>query len=208
MTEEEILKAINLSPSHQAVALEHLYRKGAEFKRRFKYRGVPEDACDDLLQDVILRIFKSAKDYRGEGGFTDNSAAVWMNKIALNCMNDYFDKMGKSRIVNEGTIDDVAATHPDDLIKYEVNASIDQSERSNEIAIEKCVADAIERFAEDQPDRAKALMMQMDGESIESIARRIGRTAGAAKQYLSQCKQKIKPYVEQCWHLTRVRHVL
>lgn len=208
MTEEEILKAINQSPSQQAAALEHLYRKGADFKRRFKYRGVPHDACDDLLQEVILRIFKSAKDYKGEGGFTDNSAAVWMNKIALNCMNDYFDKAGKARVFNVGTVDDLAAAHPDDLIKYEMNASLDQSDRIKEIAVERCVADAIERFFEDQPDRAKALMMQMEGESIESIARRIGRTAGAAKQYLSQCKQKIKPYVEQCWQLTRGRHVL
>jgi DNA-directed RNA polymerase specialized sigma24 family protein len=61
-----------------------------------------------------------------------------------------------------------------------------------------CVTDGIYDFSADYPDRAKALEMQLDGEDIASIAQRIGRSVTATKEYLSQCKKKLTPYIEHC----------
>ena len=63
---------------------------------------------------------------------------------------------------------------------------------------QECVERGLDVFAAEHPDRARALEMQMDGEDVASIARRIGRTVSAAKEYLSQCKKKLAPYVEPC----------
>ena len=73
--------------------------------------------------------------------------------------------------------------------------------RNQEISLEECISDGFEEFATDEPDRARALTMQMDGESIESIAKRINRTIRASTEYLSQCRKKIKPYIEKCSNL-------
>ena len=44
-------------------------------------------------------------------------------------------------------------------------------------------------------------LLQMDGHSIEEIGLRIGRTIAATKEYLSQCKKKIQPYIAHCTEL-------
>jgi hypothetical protein len=44
-------------------------------------------------------------------------------------------------------------------------------------------------------------MLQMDGLSVEEIGHRIGRTIAATKEYLSQCKKKIQPYIAHCTDL-------
>ena len=44
-------------------------------------------------------------------------------------------------------------------------------------------------------------MLQMDGLSIEEIGLRIGRTMAATKEYLSQCKKKVQPFIAHCTEL-------
>lgn len=70
-----------------------------------------------------------------------------------------------------------------------------------ETSAQDCVAMGFEDFAAEHPDRARALEMQLDGESIVSIANRIGRTEAAAKEYLSQCKKKLAPFIAHCTEL-------
>jgi hypothetical protein len=41
----------------------------------------------------------------------------------------------------------------------------------------------------------------MEGESIEEIGNRIGRTIAATKEYLSQCKKKLLPFISHCREL-------
>ena len=41
----------------------------------------------------------------------------------------------------------------------------------------------------------------MDGFSIEEIGLQIGRTVAATKEFLSQCRKKLKPYVAHCQDL-------
>ena len=81
MNEEEIIQGICASGSKQSEALTHLYRyKGPEFKRYFKFKGVPESQCEDILQQVILKIFSNAESFKGGIGFSENSANAWMIK--------------------------------------------------------------------------------------------------------------------------------
>ena len=63
--------------------------------------------------------------------------------------------------------------------------------------------EGLARFSEVAPDRAYALMLQMEDQSIDEIAAVIGRTNGATKEYLSQCKKKIKSYIEHCTELLK-----
>ena len=93
MNEEEIIQGICASGSKQSEALTHLYRyKGPEFKRYFKFKGVPESQCEDILQQVILKIFSNAESFKGGIGFSENSANAWMWAIARNCLNDFFNE--------------------------------------------------------------------------------------------------------------------
>lgn len=210
MNDEEIIKAICSTSQDQNRALLHLYRyKGAEFKRFFYSKGFPFDSkgathvisCEDLLQETVLYIFKGAKNFRGSGGISENSANAWMWAIARNCLNDHLRQKQKDSIV----INDSGGETEREPYSTEIKSLIQEaSERRTQLEIDLCVSNGIENFCASHPDRALVLMMQMDGENIESIARRIGRTIGATKEYISQCKIKIRPYVENCLEFVSV----
>ena len=201
MTEEEMIKSICSNAAQQKKALQELYTsKGTEFRRFFQYKGAsPEDAAE-LLQEVIVKIFKNASNYTGQGAFSDNSANAWMWAIARNTLNDYFTKSNKQNNLAGGSLNDEQwfLENKEKLTKGELDIFSDQAERNREIEIEKCVSRGIEDFYSEEPDRASVLIMQMDGHSIESIARKINRTTNAAKQYLSQCRIKLRPYIQHC----------
>jgi RNA polymerase sigma factor (sigma-70 family) len=201
MKDEEIIKAICSTAREQSLALEQLYRfKGSEFKRFFHYKGIPLGSCEDVLQDAILKIFNGAKDFRGSGGFSDNSANAWMWAIARNTMNDHLQRKQRDlNLFGESLSDtDWSESHQSELKKGEMSLIQDESDRTIQLEVDFCVSKGMEDFCAEHPDRALVLMMQMDGESIESIARRIERSSIATKQYISQCKIKLKPYIEHC----------
>lgn len=193
MTEEEILKQICAGGKPQEVALRALYQaKAAEFKRYFVHKGVRPDAADDVMQETVVKIFKNAAAYRGDGTFSNNSANAWMWTIARNCMNDHLGKsLGASK--TETTVDD---EHWADLMQTVPDADIQDSTATQKV--NQCIALGLEDFAAQEPDRARVLMMQLDGEDIISIGKRIGRTMAATKEYLSQCRKKVAPYIAHC----------
>ena len=188
--------AIKSGGRQQELALQALYRKAAEFRRHYLYKGLSVQVADDLIQETIVKIFRSASSYSGGGGFGDNSANAWMWTIAKNVMNDHL----RVRKTDEVSIDDeeLADAARSDLEKELADknplGTADQTAQD-------CVNRGLEEFAAAHPDRHRALEMQLDGEDIASIGRRIGRTAAAAKEFLSQCKKKLAPFIEHCTEL-------
>ena len=77
----------------------------------------------------------------------------------------------------------------------------DATIRRNQLEVDLCVSNGIKDFCAEHPDRGDALIHQMDGESIESLAGRKGKSPTAMKEYLSQCRKKLKPFIEHCYAL-------
>lgn len=193
MTLEELLKQIAAGGKQQNNALQVLYRlKAAEFKRHFLYKGVHPDAVEDVLQDTFVKIFKSAGSYHGKGGFSDYSAAAWLNEVRFTCMQDHFEK--QNRFSKESTPFD-ESEHQTEL---EATSAAAAAHSAATQSVNECIAAGLEDFAAEQPDRYNVLMAQLDGEDIASIGTRIGRTVAATKEYLSQCRKKLAPFIEHC----------
>ncbi|MBC7619515.1 MAG: RNA polymerase sigma factor [Candidatus Saccharibacteria bacterium] len=198
MTPEEILKKIVAGGRDQNEALRALYQtKASAFKRWFLHKGVHPGAAEDVLQDTIVKIFKSAESYHGQGGFSDSSASAWMHTIAFSCMQDHFEKANRIQQTHTSYDDmpDPSKVESDNSLHdraYEAAQSTDTQ------SVNECIAAGLEDFAAEQPDRYEVLMAQMDGEDIASIGNRIGRTVAATKEYLSQCRKKLAPFIEHC----------
>lgn len=199
MNEHEMIRAICAGGRNQELALQALYRKGAEFRRHFVFKGLAREQAEDLMQDAIVKIFRGAKKFTGDGGFGNASANAWMWNIAKNCMRDHFRSARPSGDISldDEALDEGARSR----IEWEL--SVKNPHNPTEPTVRDCVAQGFERFAADHPDRHCAIEMQMDDESVASIAQRIGRTVGAAKEYLSQCKKVLKSYIEHCTPLLR-----
>ena len=198
MTPEQILKQISAGGRAQNEALQALYQtKAATFKRHFLFKGIHINAIEDVLQDTMVKIFKNASSYHGQGGFSDSSASAWMNTIANSCMNDHFDKANRIKR-NESSYDE----QPDPIM-IETDSSLqdrayDAAKSSATQSVNECIAAGLEDFAAEQPDRYDVLMAQLDGEDIASIGNRIGRTVAATKEFLSQCRKKLSPFIARC----------
>lgn len=196
MSLEETLRNISVGGRAQNDALRALYQqKSAEFKRYFLHKGVSPSFVEDVLQETFIKIFKSANNYKGAGGNGDGSAAAWLHTIAFSSMQDHFEKV--NRLKNESA----SYEENDHLGQLEAVRSQDQMESKAVQDVNECVAAGLEDFAAEHPDRYQVLMSQLDGEDISSIGRRIGRSVAATKEYLSQCRKKLAPYIEHCTEL-------
>ena len=193
MNEEEMIIAIKSGGRQQELALQALYRKAAAFRRHFQHKGLSQQVAADLVQETIVKIFRSASSFSGGNGFGNDSADAWMWAIARNAMNDQL----RIKKTDEVSIDDEGLGDASRLA-LEVELANKNPHGSSVQTAQDCVSKGIEDFAAEHPDRARALEMQLDGEDIASIGRRIGRTVAAAKEYLSQCKKKLAPFIEHC----------
>ena len=196
-----MIKAILAGGRKQDQALVALYRKGAEWRRYFVYKGLSTEIAEEVVQETICKIFEKATKYTGGSGFGDASANAWMWQIAKNCMVDEVRRKKLTGTSLDSDDEDEATAAKRTQVEAEISSGVTKSHTRD---AELCVSAGIEDFAADFPDRARALEMQMDGEDVQSIANRIGRTIGATKEFLSQCKKKLAPYIEHCLPLLAV----
>lgn len=222
MTEDDCLALIRSGGKSRDAGLHRLYElMGQRFLRFFASHGLSADDGCDVMQEAMIRIV------RGSEGFTgDGTAASWMWQIARNCLMDHFRRIGArathlsvfgddewQRILEGGggtrraPEDARADGHgsagyalPPDLVPDQGRVS--GSPLAGD-SIDECVSEGLARFRKTAPDRAHALELQMDGSSIEEIAAVIGRTPGAAKEYLSQSRKKLGPFIAHCVGLLR-----
>jgi RNA polymerase sigma-70 factor (ECF subfamily) len=194
VTEEEALRSIRAGGRALEAGVRAFYQEpGRAMMRFFVYRGVSCDEAKDILQETIVRIVRGAGGYSGQG-----AAKSWMWQVARNCLSDHLRK--SQRIAqHEAVFDDETWQRLQEVIPGQADCPTDST-------LEDCVAGGIGTWRAQMPDRAYALTLQMEGGSIEEIACRIGRTAAATRQYLSQCRQKLQPFVAHCREHLPVSH--
>ena len=189
MTEEEVLLLIRAGGKAQNAGVGHLYTAYASVLMRFfVQRGASGDEAQDVLQVTFMKIVGGIDSWSGDG-----PARAWIWQIARNCLSDHFRKdvqlRGVEVAVNDENWERLVETVP----------SSDATAKPQ--SVDECVASGMETFLTQEPERALALELQMDGFSIEEIGLQIGRTVAATKEFLSQCRKKLKPYVAHCQDL-------
>lgn len=191
MTEEDIIKLICVGGKDMDAGVKALYQTTASpMLRFFVYKGVSGDDAKDILQETFVKIVRSAANFGGEG-----AAKAWIWQIARNCLIDHQRKQG-SRADHETAVNDEQWTRLEETTPDSASASC-----ASPGSVDECVSAGLEKFSRSEPDRALVLMLQMDGLSIEDIGLRIGRTMAATKEYLSQCRKRIQPFIAHCTDL-------
>lgn len=188
MTEEEIISMIRVGGKSLDAGVKALYQSAAQpMLRFFVYQGLSGDDAKDVLQETFIKIIRSADTYAGAG-----TAKAWIWQLARNCLIDHHRKLG-SVGKHELAVNDEQWSRLE-----ETTAAPASPGWSSADSVDKCVADGLSAFSKIEPERAYVLTLQMEGQSIEEIGQRIGRTVGATKEYLSQCKKKIQPFIAHC----------
>lgn len=179
MSEEEIIRGICSGGRAMDAAVKALYGSlGQHMLKFFVHKGVSGDEAKDILQETIVKIVRYANSCDGGG-----AARSWVWQVARNCLLDFLRK--QSRLAEQALEETLAAPEA-----CAVGMTADE-----------CVAGGLEVFASKMPDRAWVLSLHMDGCSMAEIGVQIGRSAGATKTFLCECRKKIQPYIAHCAEL-------
>jgi RNA polymerase sigma factor (sigma-70 family) len=138
-----------------------------------------EDAplCEDMVQEVFLRMLKYRHTYRGEGRFT-----TWMYSIAHNVRIDHFRRM-KNRQDFTGEIDDVASPQP---------GPAELSERSSR---HQALHRALNRLSDEK--REVLIMSRFQGLKYEEISRILGCPVNTVKARVFRALKDLKASLAQ-----------
>ena len=180
----ECIQQIRSGGKRRAEGITTLYRKYApQLKHFFFRRGKTKEQAEDLLHEVFIQIIRQIDSYRGEGAFS-----AWMWTIARNTLISDFRK--NERHLTDADLDESLAqgeraTLPNDLVQD---------------ALTDCVQQAFLQFRQHHEEQAQALtLIVFHGWDIEEISRFLGRTQGATREYLSQSRKKLHPFLEPCY---------
>jgi RNA polymerase sigma-70 factor, ECF subfamily len=145
--------------------------------------------AEEVVQRVFIAVSKSASSFRGE-----SAVSSWLFSISRNEMVSFLREAGQEKPVDEKEWERIGKV----VAAKECNTSSDPK-----TALLECFQSAYQAFEKVHPAAADLIFRVLENEHWDSndIATYLGRTAGAAREYLSQCRKKLRPFVEPCRHL-------
>jgi RNA polymerase sigma-70 factor (ECF subfamily) len=152
---------------------EDLVRAHSGRIRQIARRFAPKGAVDDLVQDILTRLWRSYSGFRG-----DSKVESWIYRVALNAAMTHLGEAAKARTLHAAVSAQPAAT-----VEPPRGAS---------------PADILSDFLSRLGDvDASILMMYMDGLTAEEISGVLGITGNAINVRINRMKQKFNDaYVE------------
>ncbi len=180
--DQQCLEGIRQGGKARADGITQLYRT---YARRFlgyllKQR-VPRQNAEELVQDVFINIVRHCDAFRG-----DTRIDSWMWSIVRNALIDYVRRLRPE-----------IATGDDELI--DLAGAVEAPAQHDSVEIDECVRKAFAAFRAANADRAHVLsLVAFEGWSIDDVAAMLKRTPGATREYLSQCRKKLKEFLQPC----------
>lgn len=146
--------------------------------------GLDAGSAEDVLQTAFFKLVQRAKQWRGEG-----SPGAWFWAIVRNTMTDHYRARKGEVILDDETWEILIERMPAPEVRPDVSGEL-----------QHCVQHALQRFTNAHPERAEAIrLMYFEGWTIVQVAQFLGRTPGATKQFLLQCRKSFKSFVEPCF---------
>lgn len=161
--------------------LEGLYRSHCgKVVGYFRSCGVDEAVARELTQETFINALRGLANFKGQ-----SKLSTWLWTIARNVLLAHLRAPKPP-----GTEADNAQIDPD---------SLTNGADARLIGTCECVRRGFAAFQADQPERAEVVYLAVvEGWTREELAAFLGRTPHAATEYLSQCKARLRPYIEAC----------
>ena len=162
---------------HQAsdtpLDFEYLVREHSGRIRQIARRFAANGAVDDLVQDILTRLWRSYTGFRG-----DSKVESWIYRVALNAAMTHLSEAAKARTLHKAMSAQPAAT----------------AETAGGASPADILSDFLSRLGDVD---ASILMMYMDGLTADEISGVLGITGNAINVRINRMKQKFNDtYVE------------
>ena len=166
----------------RAEAVKRLYGElSAPMRAFFRRKGLDDTAAEDLLHETFINLLRGIDGYRGE-----SPLRAWAWAIARNELRMYWRAAERREDPEE----------PETLAMLRIGSDDDSRDA---VELIDCVRSALRRFEQQFRDQAQALRLIVRYEwGIAEVARHLGRTVGATREYLSQARKRLAPFIEPC----------
>lgn len=170
-------------------AVTQLYgRYGREFKSYFRHHGASDAQAEDLLQETFIKVIRSVASWSGAG-----TLEAWLWAVARNTL--------LSQLRSDAPARATVSLDEQDPEAADRMASRDAVASSNPADAE-CVKRGLAAFTEQFAEYAQVLeRVAVDGWGYEELAQYRGCGAGAAREYLSQCRKRVWQFIGHCYEV-------
>ncbi len=181
--EERFIKALK---NGEEWAYERLYYEYAPRIGGIAKSFLGYDDVDDVVQEVMMRIYKGIKKFRG-----DSKLSTWIHRIAVNVCKDILEKRKKRK--------EILTSFPEDdedsgeYLHHPVSDSNVIEEALEEINYER-ILEKLNALSEE--NRLLIKLRDIDGLSYEEIAKIMNKPVGTVKSRLHYARKKLRELLE------------
>ncbi len=173
--------------------LEALFKMYAgRMRAYFKKHRLSDEDASNLIQETFTKVNRSAQQFKG-----DSSPSAWIRSIARKCMLDQIRSTKDKASIDE--------FEPDfDAIMQLQSTCQSQTKFNRDEDITDCVSRYFSIFVKDSPERASTLELAViEGWTMKELAEFLKRSPTATREYISQCRIRLREYLLPCADLVR-----
>ena len=175
----EIVRLLVDNRSDEALKLFEKYGFRKEFIGFAMKSGIDYEDARDLVQKFIIDKLYMKSDSIKNIEF----ARTWMYQVFRNMIND----QGRMLIRNREVPLDENKDQAYEQKTYDKNQTLTD-----------CVQEQLKIFREKEPKHAEVVEFILKDLNTEQIRLIIGRSYGATREFMSQCRKKVRPFLEIC----------
>jgi RNA polymerase sigma-70 factor (ECF subfamily) len=175
----EIVRLLVDNRSDEALKLFEKYGFRKEFIGFAMKDGIDYEDARDLVQKFIIDKLCMKSDSIKNIEF----ARTWMYQVFRNMIND----QGRMLIRNREVPLDENKDQAYEQKTYDKNQTLTD-----------CVQEQLKIFREKEPKHAEVVEFILKDLNTEQIRLIIGRSYGATREFMSQCRKKFRPFLEIC----------
>ncbi len=181
MKERQLVEALKRG---EKWAYEKLYNEFAPRIGSIAKSFLGVDDIDDVVQEVMIRVFKGIKKFRG-----DSQLSTWIHRITVNVCKDMLMKYKKRKEILTDFSENEEGPY------YQPKAHEDVlRDTFNEITVEK-VLKALENLSPE--DRLLIKLRDIDEMSYEEISKIMGKPLGTVKSRLHYARKRLREILEE-----------
>ena len=175
----EIIQLLREGRSDEAMRLFEKYGFRKEFIGFTMKSGINKEDAKDLVQEFTIDKLTMQSDSIKDIEF----ARTWMYQVLRNMVNDKGRVLKKNREI----------PFDEDRDQSQAPKILEENQTRS-----GCVQEQLAKFRESDPKHAETLDFILNGLSPEEIRLVIGRSYGATREFMSQCRKKFRPFIEIC----------
>lgn len=179
MLHQDDLKLARQVAARDRQAAERFFEEYFPRLFRFVSRRVEEAACEDVVQETMIKAMKNLASYRGEAALF-----TWLCQISRNEISNHFQRSGR-RVQIESSLDD------DPQLRAALESlQIGRLEETEKLAIEQIVQLTLDYL----PEKYSRLLewKYLEGLSVEEIASRMNTGMVSVQSLLARARASFR----------------